>query len=157
MTLVGQLDIGAAELGAIDPGPRRNSTAWPEQETSRFSRHMKRRIESVYHLAETDNLASILEHGLMSTKRSLDLMRIAESERGEFLFLRRHRPENVRLSEGVVIRDQRPMPPAALTPALDDDLVPSDVAKRPLGESGPEVRYTKLVAGSGFEPLTSRL
>jgi hypothetical protein len=85
---------------------------------------MKHRIENLYHLAEADNLASILEHGLMSTERLLDLVRIAEPERKELL--RRHRPENIRLSEGVVIRDQRPMPPAALTPALDQGLVPSD-------------------------------
>jgi hypothetical protein len=85
---------------------------------------MRHRIKSLYHLAEADNLASILEHGLMSTERLLDLARIAEPERKTFL--RRHRPENVRLAEGVVIRDQRPMPPAALTPALDDGLVASD-------------------------------
>ncbi len=30
-------------------------------------------------------------------------------------------------------------------------------AKRPLHESGPEVGYTKLVAGVGFEPTTFRL
>ena len=30
-------------------------------------------------------------------------------------------------------------------------------AKGPLHESGPEVGYTKLVAGRGFEPLTFRL
>ena len=30
-------------------------------------------------------------------------------------------------------------------------------AKRPLGESGLEVGYTKLVAGAGFEPATFRL
>ena len=30
-------------------------------------------------------------------------------------------------------------------------------AKRPLGESGLEVGYTKLVAGTGFEPVTFRL
>jgi hypothetical protein len=60
----------------------------------------------------------------MSTEGLLDLVRIAEPERKEFL--RRHRPEDVRLSEGVMIRDQRPMPPAALAPALDDGLLPSD-------------------------------
>ena len=85
---------------------------------------MKRRIEHLCHLAEADSLASILEHGLMSTEGLLDLARIAEPERK--LFLRRHRPENVRLSQGVMIRDQRPMPPAALAPALDDGLSPSD-------------------------------
>jgi hypothetical protein len=29
---------------------------------------MKRRIEHLYHLAEADSLASIVEHGLMSTE-----------------------------------------------------------------------------------------
>lgn len=85
---------------------------------------MKHRIKSLYHLAEADNLASILENGLMSTERLLDLVQIGEPERGALL--RRHRPENVRLSEGILIRDQRPMPPAALMPALEDGLVPSD-------------------------------
>jgi hypothetical protein len=85
---------------------------------------MKHRIESLYHLAEADNLASILEHGLMSTQRLVDLVRIGKPQRGELL--RSHRQGNVRLSEGVLIRDQRPMPPAALTAALDDGLVPSD-------------------------------
>lgn len=85
---------------------------------------MKQRIETLYHLAEADNLASILAHGLMSTERLLDLVRIAEPKRRELL--RKHRPENVRLSDGVMIRDQRPMPPAALGPSLEDGLVPSD-------------------------------
>jgi hypothetical protein len=75
-------------------------------------------------LAEADNLASILAHGLMSTERLLDLVGIAEPERRALL--RKHRPENVRLSAGVVIRDQRPMPPAALAPALADGLMPAD-------------------------------
>lgn len=85
---------------------------------------MKRHIENLYHLAEADSLASILQHGLMSTERLLDLLGMDERERKEFL--RRHRPVNIRLSKGVMIRDQRPMPPAALAPALHDGLVPSD-------------------------------
>ena len=42
------------------------------------------------------------------------------------MLLREHRPDNVRLSEGVVIRDQKPMPPSALAPALEDGLAPAD-------------------------------
>jgi hypothetical protein len=85
---------------------------------------MNRRIERLYHLAEADNLASILKHGLMSTER---LLRVAGISEAASIALRRtHRPDNVRLSEGVVIRDQRPMPPAALARALGDGLEPSD-------------------------------
>ncbi|MEH6953062.1 G/U mismatch-specific DNA glycosylase (plasmid) [Nitrobacter sp. NHB1] len=90
----------------------------------RAAQRMRHPIKNLYHLAEADNLASLIEHGLMSTEGLLDLVRIAEPERKELL--RRHRPENVRLSESVMIRDQRPMPPAVLAPALDDGLLPSD-------------------------------
>jgi hypothetical protein len=85
---------------------------------------MRPHIERLYHLAEADNLDSILEHGLMSTERLLDMARISGPE--QTALLRSHRPDHVRLSEGVVIRDQRPMPPAALARALDDGLEPSD-------------------------------
>ena len=40
--------------------------------------------------------------------------------------LRRHRSDNLRLSESILIRDQRPMPPGALAPVLNDGLKPSD-------------------------------
>jgi hypothetical protein len=83
-----------------------------------------RQLERLYHLAEADNLTSILEHGLMSTTRLLDLFRVAEPERQ--MLLRSHRPESVRLSESVLIRDQRPMPPAALALALQGGLEPAD-------------------------------
>jgi hypothetical protein len=84
---------------------------------------MRRRIERLYHLAEADNLASILEHGLMSTERLVRLAGI--SEPASTALLRTHRPDNVRLSVGMVIRDQRPMPPAALVRALEDGLEPA--------------------------------
>jgi hypothetical protein len=83
-----------------------------------------RRLDRLYHLAEADNLPSILQHGLISTERLLALAGIAEAERAALL--RRHRPDNVRLSESVMIRDQRPMPPAVLARALDDGLEPAD-------------------------------
>jgi uncharacterized protein DUF7002 len=60
----------------------------------------------------------------MSTECLLDLACVAKLERD--VLLRVHRPDNIRLSHSVVIRDQRPMPPAALVRALDDELEPSD-------------------------------
>ena len=83
-----------------------------------------RRIDRIYHLAEAENLPSILERGLMSTERLLDETRIGDPERTGLL--RGHRPSSVRLSGGALIRDQRPMPPTALAPALEDGFEPSD-------------------------------
>jgi hypothetical protein len=85
---------------------------------------MRRGVGKLYHLAEASNLASILQHGLMSTERLLDLACVAKPERDELL--RVHRPDNIPLSDSVVIRDQRPMPPTALVRALDGGLKPSD-------------------------------
>jgi hypothetical protein len=85
---------------------------------------MTPRIEKLFHLAEASNVPSILDHGLMSTERLLDLARVPEAERSGRL--RAHRPGNVRLSETVLIRDQKPMPPSALERALGDGLTPAD-------------------------------
>jgi hypothetical protein len=85
---------------------------------------MIRRLERLYHLAEAENLASILEHGLMSTEGLLAMLGISEPRRAALLC--NHRPDSVRLSESVLIRDQRPMPPTALAPALEDGLEPAD-------------------------------
>jgi hypothetical protein len=85
---------------------------------------MRRGVGKLYHLGEASNLASILQHGLMSTERLLDLACVAKPERDALL--RVQRPDDIRLSDGVVISDQRPMPPAALVRALDGGLKPSD-------------------------------
>jgi hypothetical protein len=85
---------------------------------------MKSDIERLYHLAEADSLHSIRKHGLMSAERLLDLVGIAEPQRT--MLLRQHRPKGIRLSNGQMIRDQRPMPPAALAGALEGGLEPSD-------------------------------
>src|ERR1700728_4039189 len=85
---------------------------------------MTPRFARLYHLAEASNLPSILEHGLMSTERLLELARIPEADRTGGL--RAHRPGNVRLSETVLIRDQKPMPPPALQRALQGGLSPAD-------------------------------
>lgn len=81
-------------------------------------------LTTLYHLAEEVNLGSIREHGLLSTARLLAQAGIPEAER--CVMLRRHRPECVRLPSGVLIRDQKPMPPKALAPALDNGLTPPD-------------------------------
>jgi hypothetical protein len=83
-----------------------------------------RKLDRLYHLANADNVPSILKHGLLSTERLLGLTGMAEAERAAFL--RRQRRDNLRLAEGVTIRDQRPMPPSALAQALDDGLEPAD-------------------------------
>ena len=83
-----------------------------------------RRLARLYHLAEADNVVSILEHGLMSTERLLDLVGLTPLERA--MLLRSHRPDGMRLSATVRIRDQRPIPPAALARALLDGLEPAD-------------------------------
>ncbi|MBY3060380.1 hypothetical protein HF263_30705 [Rhizobium leguminosarum] len=85
---------------------------------------MRSRISKVFHLAEASNLPSILEHGLMSTKRLLDLARVPDADQADRL--RSHRPDNERLSGSVMIRDQKPMPPSALERALEDGLTPGD-------------------------------
>ena len=82
------------------------------------------RIQKLYHLAEASNLPSILEHGLMSTERLLYAAGVPNSERAARLCS--HRAHNVRVSERVLIRDQRPMPPSALASALDDGFEPAD-------------------------------
>lgn len=83
-----------------------------------------RTLDRLYHLAEASNLDAILAHGLLSTERLLAQAGLTEAERAAAL--RAHRPDPVRLSNGVLIRDQRPMPPAALERALEDGLAPAD-------------------------------
>ena len=78
----------------------------------------------LYHLAEAENLESILAHGLLSTEALARLAGLKEIER--LALLRRHRPDNYRLPSGVLIRDQKPMPPTALAGALEEGLEPGD-------------------------------
>ena len=85
---------------------------------------LRRKLDRLYHLADADNVPSILKHGLLSTERLLGLTGMAETERAAFL--RRQRRDSLPLAKGVTIRDQRPMPPSALAPALDDGLEPGD-------------------------------
>lgn len=81
-------------------------------------------LARLYHIAEAPNLPSILEHGLLSTEKLLGMLPIPRSTYTSLL--RTHRPDHVRLTEHVVVRDQKPMPPAALAGALEDGMEPSD-------------------------------
>jgi hypothetical protein len=70
----------------------------------------------VYHLAEAENWPSIQRDGLFSTRVLLDRTGIDSSMRA--VLAREHRPQRTILSTGLVIRDQKPMPPAALERCL---------------------------------------
>lgn len=70
----------------------------------------------VYHLAEAENWPSIQQHGLLSTRALLDRIGIRGSNRAAVEL--EHRPNRTMLPTGLVIRDQKPMPPAALERCL---------------------------------------
>lgn len=70
-----------------------------------------------YHLAEAVNWHSIEQHGLLSTRTLLDLAEVSGKERLQLE--RQQRTERVILPNGVVIRDQKPMPPTALERCLE--------------------------------------
>src|SRR5262245_4878183 len=78
-------------------------------------RHMNIR-PFVYHLAEAENWPSIQRNGLFSTSVLLKRAEISGSSRA--VIEQEHRPKRTILSSGLVIRDQRPMPPAALQRCL---------------------------------------
>ena len=73
---------------------------------------------TLYHLAQVDNWSSIERYGLLSTQALLDLAGLSNEER-EYVE-HRHRAERVVLPNGVVISDQKPMPPTALERCLHD-------------------------------------
>jgi hypothetical protein len=70
----------------------------------------------IYHMAEMENWPSIQQHGLLSTHALLDRIGIHGSSRAAIE--REHRPNRTILPSGLVIRDQKPMVPAALERCL---------------------------------------
>ena len=70
----------------------------------------------VYHLAEAENWPSIQRDGLFSTHALLERAGVDGSIRSAVE--REYRPTRTILSTGLVIRDQKPMPPAALQRCL---------------------------------------
>jgi hypothetical protein len=75
-----------------------------------------RRITRVFHLAEAANWPSIGRHGVLSTQALLDLADVRGSERSRIE--RRQRQQSMTLPNGAIVRDQSPMPPAALARCL---------------------------------------
>jgi hypothetical protein len=75
-----------------------------------------RRIGRVFHLAEAANWPSINHHGVLSTRALLDLADVCGSERTRIE--RRQRQQSMTLPNGAMVRDQNPMPPAALARCL---------------------------------------
>ena len=73
---------------------------------------------TLYHLTQVSNWPSIKRYGLLSTQALLDLAGLSNKER-EYIE-HQHRPERVVLPNGVIISDQKPMPPKALKPSLHD-------------------------------------
>jgi hypothetical protein len=73
------------------------------------------RIGRLFHLAEAENWPSIQKHGLLSAVALLDLPGVTADDRAR---VTRHRSARTVLSNGTVVRDQGPMPPAALRRCL---------------------------------------
>jgi hypothetical protein len=82
---------------------------------------MRRPIQTAYHLVDASNWASVQNHGLMSARRLMEVCGGTECDAS-----RHHRPASRRLVSGVLIRDQRPMPPKALMRCLRSGLTPED-------------------------------
>ncbi|TXL69675.1 hypothetical protein FHP25_38085 [Vineibacter terrae] len=83
--------------------------------TGREVRRRDPAITRAYHLAETDNWSSIQAHGLLSAQALLQLAGSTQADRDR---VTRHRAARTVLSNGIVVRDQGPMPPAALQRCL---------------------------------------
>ncbi len=73
---------------------------------------------TLYHLTQVENWPSIERHGLLSTQALLDLAGLQGVARD--CVGHQHRAERVQLPNGVVISDQKPMPPTALARCLHD-------------------------------------
>lgn len=82
---------------------------------SRPDKSSSRSLERIYHLAEAENWPSIKAHGLLSASALLGLAGNQEADR---LQLARHRTTRTVLSNGAIVRDQGPMPAAALQRCL---------------------------------------
>lgn len=70
----------------------------------------------VYHLAEASNWLSIQRHGLLSANNLFDLAGLRGGDRKQLEW--QQRLQHVELTNGVQIRDQRPMPPVGLEACL---------------------------------------
>ena len=96
--------------------------------TDQGAEYLSRRHPHLFHMTDERGLESIGRHGLLSTSALLDLFGITSDERIEAES--EWRANAIQLSDvslgTAVIRDQKPMRPAALTRCLQDGLTPSD-------------------------------
>jgi len=74
-----------------------------------------------FHIADAENWRAIQRTGLHSTTALIARGGLSADEARPFAS---YRPEGMRLPAGAMIRDQRPMPPAALKRCLDAGLSP---------------------------------
>jgi hypothetical protein len=74
-----------------------------------------------FHIADAENWSAIERMGLHSTTALIARDGLSAEEARPFAS---YRHQNMRLPSGAVIRDQRPMPPAALSRCLDAGLAP---------------------------------
>ena len=79
----------------------------------------QRSLHHIYHLADERNWQSIQTDGLLSATKLFESANLHE-------WIRCHRTDNIQLPNGVVIRDQKPMPPAALARCLAHGLTAAD-------------------------------
>jgi hypothetical protein len=82
----------------------------------------------LWHIAEDGSWPTIRRHGLLSTRALLDLHGITGSRRAALEGGQRRQCETIegRGLPPAILRDQKPMPPRALSRCLDDGLVPAD-------------------------------
>ncbi len=79
--------------------------------------------DRVYHLAHAENWDSIRRTGLHSTAALIARAKLRATDARPFTG---YRDRAMQLPSGEWLRDQCPMPPAALTRCLDDGLTPAD-------------------------------
>jgi hypothetical protein len=84
----------------------------------------RRLPEHAHHLVDEANLESVRRDGLLSASRLLERAGIGASERA--LAMRRQRRTRTCLPDGTIIRDQKPMPPEALSRCLMGGIGPED-------------------------------
>jgi hypothetical protein len=82
----------------------------------------------LYHMSEAGAWESIRTRGLMSVSAILDFFAIVGEDRSRFESAQRVEKTWVAMGEttGVVLRDQKPMPPSQLLVALQDGMTPED-------------------------------
>ncbi len=111
----------------------------------------------LWHMAEDGSWPRIRRHGLLSTRALLDLYGITGSRRAALESEQRRQCETIegRGLPPATLRDQKPMPPGALTRCLDDALTPADWYRLLNGRSFfwlSETRVQRMLGTYGDRP-----